>query len=124
MILIHQRATYCMYVFSTFEIPCFVFCLLCRTGTGNSIGSFYVFSVVDGTVHAGDGLSSRPFALCLFFLIPPSPDVAYTSYLKRAIKTCWHALEQTGLVSKHIRRYSYAQGQAKLIPQSFCYRNL
>ncbi|CAN0212118.1 unnamed protein product [Pylaiella littoralis] len=25
-------------------------------------------------------------------------DVAYTSYLKRAIKTCWHTLEQTGLM--------------------------
>lgn len=25
-------------------------------------------------------------------------DVAYTSYLKRAIKTCWHALEQTNLM--------------------------
>eukprot|EP00904_Undaria_pinnatifida_P010651 jgi/Undpi1/6716/HiC_scaffold_20.g09195.m1 len=25
-------------------------------------------------------------------------DVAYTSFLKRAIKTCWHALEQTGLM--------------------------
>lgn len=25
-------------------------------------------------------------------------DVAYTSYLKRAIRTCWHALEQTDLM--------------------------
>lgn len=25
-------------------------------------------------------------------------DVAYTSFLKRAIKTCWHTLEQTDLV--------------------------
>ncbi|CAB1107735.1 unnamed protein product [Ectocarpus sp. CCAP 1310/34] len=25
-------------------------------------------------------------------------DIAYTSFLKRAIKTCWHTLEQTGLM--------------------------
>lgn len=25
-------------------------------------------------------------------------DVAYTSYLKRAIRTCWHVLEQTDLM--------------------------
>ncbi|CAM9385829.1 unnamed protein product [Chrysoparadoxa australica] len=30
-------------------------------------------------------------------------DVAYTSYLKRAIKTCWHVLEQTDCMSTPIK---------------------
>lgn len=40
-----------------------------------------------------------PWAVGFFWWFCFCEDVAYTSFLKRAIKTCWHTLEQTGLVS-------------------------
>ena len=39
---------------------------------------------------------------CCYVMIS---DVAYTSFLKRAIKTCWHTLEQTGLVRRTTTYY-------------------